>query len=453
MAYAAIPTSDGGFVLGGYTTTTGMGDFYQLKTDGNGVILWEQTFGDSDRYESARWMIETSDGGYILAGGRADDFPYGSNSDVYMVKTDVNGSYEWSSIIGYDSVSESANCIAQTLDGGYIICGSYWATSQTSYDIFLIKTNVLGVQEWREVISLEEGMADYGVSVIPATDGGYIVTGQTQALSGDYSYNAFIMKTDGLGNLSWLETYGDSWPWYEDAYHIIHTTDGGFLVCGNQNNDGLDNNWYVFKTDGIGSEIWSDNTIGGVYHDKSFFASETNDGGYVVTGTYHQDVWHAYIAKFSVDGDILWTKMWGTDDDNSQGNNTITQLSDGGFITAGSTTNNNGNHDIYLTRLSPETVGYDIKTNKFHVEQIVLHPCQPNPFRNSTTIHFEVANRSNLSITIYDVFGQRIKELVNSEYNIGKHEIQLDANKMPPGIYYCILKHGEYSTGTKLIRK
>lgn len=448
-AFSVYPTTDGGFMLGGYTTVSGYRDFYMVKTDGDGELVWTKEFGQDDRFESATCMIETNDGGYMLAGARAQDAPYSSSTDIYIIKTNADGEEIWSSIIGFDSVSEGANCIAQTTDGGYIMCGSYWATSQTGYDVLLVKTDAMGLQEWRQVLSFEEGKAERGLGVIQAADGGYLVTGKTQAFAPQYDDNAYILKTDMVGELVWLETYGSPWPWYESTNHIMHTSDGGYLICGNQDNDGIDKNWYVVKADGIGNQTWSNNTIGGTYHDGAFYSCETFDEGYVVAGNVHQDVWKAYITKFNVDGDTLWTKMWGTGDDNSQYTYAIQQLEDGGFITVGSTTTNTGDIDIYLSRLSPETVGIHDSDGKALQNGMELLDNYPNPFSSSTLIPYKLNIAGHISISIYNAYGQKIEEIINTIQNSGEYEVEFNGESFPSGIYYCVL----YSGNTTLTKK
>ena len=452
VAYAVFPTFDYGFILGGHTINSGYRDFFMVKTDDLGEVLWTKSYGETGRSETANWMIETTDGGYIRAGGRGQDPPYSSNADMYLVKTDVNGDVQWSSIIGLEDISESANCIIQTSDGGYIVCGSYWATPQTGYDVFLIKTTDLGVQEWRQVLSFEEGMADRAYGIIQADDGGYLVTGETQAFTTNYDDNAYILKTNIVGEMEWLKTYGGSWPWYENSNHIIHTSDGGFFLCGNQDNDGLDKNWYVVKTDENGDQLWSNNSVGGTYHDGAYYACEMTDGSYAVAGSVHQDVWNAFITKYNIDGDTVWTKMWGTGDDNSQYNYAIQQLDDGGFITVGSTTTNDGGHNIYLTRLSPETAGIHNSDYDGSGNQIELIENKPNPFISKTIIPYNLRTAKHVNISVYNVYGQKIKELVNTYQAPGKYEVEFDCKNCQSGIYYCVLSSGDKILTRKLIK-
>jgi len=141
-ALSVQQTSDDGYILAGVTESFGDGgwDAYLIKTDSTGKLQWQKTFGGSNN-ESASSVFQTSDGGYILA-GYTDS--YGSGvEDAYLVKTDSSGNLLWQKAFG-GSCSDWASQVQQTTDGGYIIGGATSSFGAGSDDVYLVKTNESG---------------------------------------------------------------------------------------------------------------------------------------------------------------------------------------------------------------------------------------------------------------------------------------------------------------------
>jgi hypothetical protein len=125
-AKAVIQTQDGGYLIVGATKSFGAGEYYDvyvLKLDKNGKKQWEKTFG-GERYDEAKAVIQTQDGGYLIVGktGLSGD----GGEDVYVLKLDKNGNKQWEKTFGgeYDMTGNiMANAVVQTQDGGYLIVG------------------------------------------------------------------------------------------------------------------------------------------------------------------------------------------------------------------------------------------------------------------------------------------------------------------------------------------
>jgi hypothetical protein len=147
MSYAAQQTSDGGYMLAGETSAYGSGgyDMYLIKTDSAGDVEWCRTFGGaSDEYlHSAR---QTSDGGYILAGYT---YSFSSSTDVYVVKTDGSGNLVWSKIFGGGG-DDWAFSVGETSGGGFVIAGQTNSFTSGINSAYLIKTDASGVSGCNE---------------------------------------------------------------------------------------------------------------------------------------------------------------------------------------------------------------------------------------------------------------------------------------------------------------
>jgi len=141
-ARSIIQTKDGSFVIAGYTDSFGAGfkDFYIVKLDATGTLQWTRTVGGTG-FEEAFSVIETSDNGYGIT-GYTNSFGAGSN-DFYIVKLDISGKLQWSRTVGGTN-NESAESIIQTTDGGFVIAGYTESFGFGGFDMYLVKLNASG---------------------------------------------------------------------------------------------------------------------------------------------------------------------------------------------------------------------------------------------------------------------------------------------------------------------
>jgi hypothetical protein len=140
-AFSVQQTFDGGYILAGYTLSFGAGyyDAFLVKMDANGNVQWANTYGGTG-YEVASSVQQTFDSGYILAG-----YTLSSSTgyfDIFLIKTDANGNIIWAKTYGGTN-GEGASSVQQTSDGGYIVAGGTDSFGAFG-DIFLIKTDANG---------------------------------------------------------------------------------------------------------------------------------------------------------------------------------------------------------------------------------------------------------------------------------------------------------------------
>jgi hypothetical protein len=285
--------------VAGYTNSFGAGnsDFFLIKANSSGNIIWVKTYGGiNDDYASS--VQQTSDGGYIVA-GYTNSFGAGAN-DFFLIKTDANGNVQWAKTYGETS-GEWANSAQQTSDGGYIVVGLTWSFGASGGDIFLVKTDANGNVQWAKTYGGSGWDQPY--SVQQTSDGGYILTGETTSFgAGDRDF--FLIKTDANGNVQWAKIYGGT-NW-DQAFSVQQTSDGGYIVAGGTwsfGEGGYD--FLLIKTDANGNVIWA-KTYGTVNNDIAWSVQQTSDGGYIVAGDspLGMGLWDIFLIKTDANGNI-----------------------------------------------------------------------------------------------------------------------------------------------------
>tara|TARA_B100001250_G_scaffold37870_1_gene30235 strand:- start:203 stop:2128 length:1926 start_codon:yes stop_codon:yes gene_type:complete len=231
-------TSDGGYIFVGRVGNAGNYDGYIIKTDQNGNKEWSKideglSSGD-DMFYSVK---QTQDGGFIFAG-----FTTFTGHDMYLVKTDSNGTTLWSERYYWNSNGgggDSAWTVDLTSDGGYLLTG----TGDGSHG-FIVKTHSDGIVEFERKLT-----SRYTVSGVQTSDGGYIFTGNSNA-------DVFVLKIDSSGNDDWLRTYGGQA--YDGGNSIRQKSDGGYIILGSTISYGTSgsNDMFLLNLDSNGDRIY-----------------------------------------------------------------------------------------------------------------------------------------------------------------------------------------------------
>ncbi|UCH10747.1 MAG: hypothetical protein JSU61_02330 [Fidelibacterota bacterium] len=324
-------TSDGGYIIAGWTESYSVDttDVWLIKSNKYGSEEWNQTYGTSsiDRGHSVQ---QTTDGGYAIAGV---SYSYTTGSDaMWLCKTDAWGNEEWSRTFG-GSMGESGYSVWQTTDGGYVIVGETWSYGAGSRDVWLIKTDANGNEEWNKTFG--DLNDDRGYSVQQTTDGGYIIAGSTQSY-GAGGIDALLVKTDASGNEEWSRTFGGSDM--DIGYSVRQTTEGGYIMTGYTASYGAgQSDVWLINIDTGGHEVWS-KTFGGPVEDFGYSIQQVADGGYIITGctrSYGAGGNDALLLKTDASGNEEWSRTFGSLD--SDIGYSVQQTTDGGYIIAGYT--------------------------------------------------------------------------------------------------------------------
>ncbi|PKW20467.1 T9SS type A sorting domain-containing protein [Flavobacterium lindanitolerans] len=321
-------TRDGGFILAGTSDSEkdlhkkdscrGLEDFWILKLNAKGAEQWQCTIGGSGQ-ELLQCIVPTIDGGYVIGGssssGKSSTLKNGvedlfgktdkclGNLDYFIVKLDSDGKIEWQKTYG-GQYSDELRSVLQTSDGGYLLGGSSNSPEsgnkrEKNYgesDYWVIKLDSSGTLEWQKTFG---GNADDQLQSVQQTiDGNYILAGYSNSSMGGNKTSVhgkgtdfWLVKIDTAGAILWQKSYDNGAT--DILTSIEENADGSLLLAGHsksevtvikkKDREGI-NDFFVIKTDELGQEQWTKN-VGSANEDILRKAFQTRDGGYLLAGT------------------------------------------------------------------------------------------------------------------------------------------------------------------------
>ncbi len=226
----------------------GGNDFWVLKLNSVGTLEWEKTLGGTWNDE-AYSVRQTTDGGYVVGGATySNDGDVSGNNgtiDYWVVKLTNTGTIEWQKALGGSGADDGRHVI-QTTDGGYIVAGTEGSGdgqvtgSHGKTDGWVVKLNQTGDLQWQKTLG---GSQEDALNAIqPTSDGGCVIAAFTQSSDGDVLgdnviADIWVVKLNAMGDIQWGKTLGGTE--FEYPADIQKTIDGGFVVAGSaESNDG-----------------------------------------------------------------------------------------------------------------------------------------------------------------------------------------------------------------------
>jgi hypothetical protein len=308
-----IQTTDGSYIITGFsrssdgdiTDNAGSYDFWTLKIDGNGAIIWEKSFGFSGTDQSYT-IKETSDGGFLLAGtidvtasgglGNSKTSRKHAGGDYWLVKIDANGNKLWSRYYG-GNFTDVIYDVEETANGDFILVGSSDSqdtditNNRGSYDFWVVKINSVGTKIWQN--NYGGTQIDEAFSITKTPENNFLIAGNSRSSDDQVSVNngssdIWILQINSDGELLWEKNYGGSS--FENARQIIPSLNGGFYVAGSSRSSDIDlekNNGnkdaWVFKINSSGDLEWQ-KSIGGSDLEEGNSITELNNGNLIIVG-------------------------------------------------------------------------------------------------------------------------------------------------------------------------
>ena len=396
-AQSVVNTSDGGYVVVGYTQSSDGDveiknnfsyDYWIIKFDEEGNQEWQKFYGGS-KDDKAEKIIKTKDQGYAIVGrSKSNDMDVNNNeglNDIWVTKIDLVGDIQWEKSFGYSGTDKGFS-ITQTQDNGFFIVGisdlniqngdninTNSSSRHAGGDFCAIKLNPNGETHW--IYYFGGTFTDTPYAALESNDGNFIIVGSSDSSDGDISvnkgsYDYWVIKISPQGDLVWEKSYGGSE--IDKAREITETVDGNFMIVGDtrSSNDDVNNNYgsadvWIIKINSNGDLLW-EKSYGGSSFD-GVQAIHRADDGYIVAGNSRSinynleqnngqnDAWFFKINEFGV---IKWQSTIG-------GSNIdllmdITQLTSGSIICVGNTASsdleiaeNKGLTDLLIVEAKP----------------------------------------------------------------------------------------------------
>lgn len=268
-------------------------------------------------------IIETSDGDFVITGKASDWYPVRPYPDVFVYK--ISSDFEavrWASYFGGGDPNdiEGGSAVLQTSGGGFIVAGTSCAEELPGHnggcDVYIVRLNSNGGELWQKLIGGSGHDYGYSIMKIDGSVGQFIVVGESGS-------NAYVLKISDSGifgcDLEWEKFIGDSGSTYEA--HSVVQMPNGYLIAGYKSRDA-----WVARLDHFGEFIW-ESTFGGSDYDIAYSIQKTSDGLFIVAGGSDseeigeiEDVGEgdAYVFKFAIcddDADGYYSVHCGGGDD------------------------------------------------------------------------------------------------------------------------------------------
>lgn len=308
-----IKTSDGGFAILGYsesndgntTLNAGSKDFWVVKLDVSGNIIWQKSLGYSGN-DFGVSLTETKDKGLLIVGeldvtasggqGNSKTSSRHAGGDFWAIKLNVLGEKQWSKYYG-GSFTDTPRGIVETDEGNFIIVGSSdskdvdVSNNKGTYDFWIIKIDAVGKLIWEKNFGGKE--IDEARGIVKSEDGNYLVVGDTRSSDGNITNqkgaaDVWVIKINESGNLLWQKSYGGSS--FDVARSISKTKNNQFIIAGSSRSSDIDvkinqgqNDVWMLKIDNNGQLLWQ-KSVGGTEIDFGYDAVELKNGNIVVVG-------------------------------------------------------------------------------------------------------------------------------------------------------------------------
>jgi hypothetical protein len=342
VAKSIINSSLGGYAIVGWTNSSGMGDLdiWILRIGEDGTEVWNKTFGSIEEDKGFQ-IIESVSGGFVVSAQITNTTALYNNTDFSVIRIANNGNLIWHKNYSgpeqtdVNIVGDLGRSIVECTNGDFALAG-VTATATGGSDVWFFRISPSGVKKWDQVFHHWYTERCYNPhSLIQCSDGGFALVGYTYNAS--LSNDVWLIRTNAFGIPIWNKTYGVS-SGYERPEALVECDDGGFAISANTQSfgAGMTDQW-IIRTDSFGNQLWN-KTYGGSQEDGCGQIIKMSDGGFVTIGSTHSfDVGNgdAWITRVDSIGNLVWNYSIG--DSYGNGASSLAYLGNDTYIAVGTT--------------------------------------------------------------------------------------------------------------------
>jgi WD40 repeat protein len=273
---AVEPTPDGGCLAAGWTSSTlrGATAAWIVRLDKDGQVLWQQAYGDGVRRAAIATSVVLAEDGGLIVGGLTYAGPDGDR-DILIFRTDAQGDVAWDLVlggVGYDA----ARTVKDTSDHGFVVLGRTEAYGAGAGDAWVLKLSQAGEVQWQ--CAYGGSLSDDANAILETRDGGFLIAGWSESFGAGGS-DAWVVSLDSAGNVLWQKTYGGEGN--DRIWGMLEMPDGTLVLVGETGLLGkYERDVWILKIDSAGHIInQTAYDAGGL--DRARAVAEA-DGGFMV---------------------------------------------------------------------------------------------------------------------------------------------------------------------------
>ena len=427
-------------------------DYITIKYSAAGVEQWVKKYNGTGNSDDYAHSIAVDEDGYVYVTGNSRNAS--GNNDFVTIKYTSYGNAVWvKRYDGPENLNDWASSVAVDSSGNVYVAG-HIKRSETDFDYVIIKYNSSGTEQWVRTYDGPGHKRDYVSKMVLGYNNTIFLTGYSEGDGVGYDYATIRYNTSGY--MQWAKRYNGPANGQDYATSLVVDDAGNTYVTGYSAGNGTSLDYATIKYNLAGTMQWL-KRYDGVIHENDFAEDIAIDasGNVYITGrvsTGYLD-YEMTTIKYNSSGNQKWIKAY----DNPGG-----KTSDGSFVAvygseivyvagisdiSGSGYGNEEDYKIVKYSQSPYTIQNRIEMpNTFSLSQNY-----PNPFNPVTKISFSIPANSYTRLTVYDIYGKQVAELVNSELEAGTYNIDFDAGNLGSGVYFYKIETGKFSETRKMM--